>query len=209
MARNFAAQEESRSRFTLNSFVSIGEYLSAHSLNGTVALIYVSGGFPIRPGEQYFDLVQRNIDERFTAGAPDLAMIDRPRFDFQQDLRRTIGQLNRMNVTIYSLDAKGLLLNARGADRNDVQAAHGMDLLSRNYQLQDSLVHVAQETGGLAFVNGQNYQKGLAEIIRDMNEQYLLCGGLQSTTKKGAYHQIKVKVSRPGVKVRHRKGYVD
>jgi VWFA-related protein len=209
MARNFAAQEESRSRFTLNSFISIGQYLSGHSIAGSVALIYVSGGFPIRPGEHYFDLVQRNIDERFTAGAPDLAMVDRPRFDFQQDVRRTIGNLNRMNVTIYSLDAKGLLLNARGADRNDIQAAHGMDLLSRNYQLQDSLVHLAQETGGLAFIGGQNYQNGLAEIVRDMSEQYLLCGSLPSSKDKGKYHRIKVKVSRPEVTVRHRKGYVD
>lgn len=209
LARNFAAQEESRSRFTLNAFTSIGKHLTDRSVSGNVAIIYVSGGFPIRPGEHYFDLVQRNMDERFTAGAPDLAMVDRPRFDFLQDLRKTIGQLNRMNVTIYSLDAKGLLMNARGADRNDIQAAHGMNLLSRDYQLQDSLVHLAQETGGLAFINGQQYDKGLAEIVRDMNEQYLICGTLRSSESKNKYHPIKVKVSRPGVHVRHRKGYVD
>ena len=209
LARNLAAQEEGRSRFTLNAFISIAQHLSERSVGGNVGLIYVSGGFPIRPGEHYFDLVNRNMDERFTAGAPDLAMVDRPRFDFLQDLRKTIGHLNRMNVTIYSLDAKGLLLNARGAERNDVQAKHGMNLLARNYQLQDSLVNLAQETGGLAFINGQQYEKGLAEIARDMNEQYLLCASLKASESKGKYHDIKVKVSRPGVKVRHRKGYVD
>ena len=208
LARDFAAQEENRSRFTLSAFTSIGQHLAERSVNGNVALIYVSGGFPIRPGEHYFDLVQRQIDDRFT-GRPDFAMVDRPRFDFLQDLKRTIGNLNRMNVTIYSLDAKGLLLNARGSDRNDVQSAHGMNILSRNYQLQDSLVHLAQETGGLAFINSQQYGKGLAEIARDMNEQYLICGNLQPSETKGKYHEIKVKVSRPGVKVRHRQGYVD
>ena len=208
LARNLAAQEESRSRFTLNAFTSIGNHLLQHTFGGNIGIIYVSGGFPTRPGEHYFDLVNRKIEERLTAEAGDLALLDRPRFDFVQDLRRTIGHLNRMNVTIYSLDAKGLLMNARGADRNDNQIKYGMDLLGRNYQLQDSLVNLAQETGGLAFINGQQYQKGLAEIARDMNEQYLICGALQPT-EKGKYHPIKVRVTRPDVHVRHRKGYLD
>ncbi len=209
MARNLAAQEENRSRITLNSFISVGQYLSEYSLDGSVALIYVSGGFPMQPGEHYFALVERTIEERFTVDSTYLMMMERPRVNFQHDVKRTIGKLNRMNVTIYSLDAKGLLMNARGAERDSVQAMRGMNVLSRNHQLQDSLVVIANETGGVAFVNGQNYRKGLEEIVRDMNEQYLLCGTLQPSSKRGEYHEIDVKVTRPGVKVRHRKGYVD
>jgi VWFA-related protein len=209
MARNYAAQEENRSRLTLNSFVRIGEYLSGYALEGPVALLYVSGGFPIRPGEQYFDLVQQALERQFTEGPGDLAMMERPRIDFQNELRRMIGDLNRLNVTIYSLDAKGLLMHARGAERNGVQMSSGMDMMARNYQLQDSLVLLARETGGIAFVNAQNFSKGLAEIVRDMSEQYLLCGELKSTGKKGDYHKITVRVTRPDVQLRHRKGYSD
>jgi len=135
--------------------------------------------------------------------------MEHPRYDMQDDIRTTIGGLNRMNVTIYSLDAKGLLLNATGAERDSVQLAGGMGLLQRNQQLQDSLVLVARETGGLAFTNSQNFTNGLAEITRDMNEQYLLCANLPGSQKRGKYHKIEVKVSAPNVSVRHRKGYID
>jgi len=209
LARNFAAQEENRSRLTLNTFTSIARHLSETQIQGHVALLYISGGFPINPGEQYFEMVQQLIEEQFAAGSGDLAMIDRPNFNFQYDIRRTIGALNRMNVTIYSMDAKGLLMNARGAEMDSVQAARGLKTFSRNLQLQDSLVLVARETGGLSFTNGQDYRKGLADIVRDMNEQYLLCADLSGSKKKDGYHEIEVKVARPGVRVRHRKGYVD
>jgi VWFA-related protein len=135
--------------------------------------------------------------------------MERPRYDMQDEIRQTTGALNRMNVTIYSLDAKGLLLNAVGAERDTLQATNGMHLLARNQQLQDSLVLVARETGGIAFTNSQNFTSGLADITRDMNEQYLLCASLPAATKRGTYHKIEVKVSRPNVSVRHRKGYID
>lgn len=126
LARNFAAKEENQSRLTLNTFTSIARYLAETQLQGHIALLYISGGFPISPGEQYFDMINQLIEERFVAGSGDLAMIDRPNFNFQHDIKRTIGALNRMNVTIYSLDAKGLLMSARGAEMDSLQAARGL-----------------------------------------------------------------------------------
>jgi VWFA-related protein len=209
LVRNFAAQEESRSRFTLDSFTSIAQYLSGFPMEGSVALLYVSGGFPISPGAQYYEMLNKVIEERFTSGTGPLAYLEHPRYDMQDEIRTMVGGLNRLNVTIYSLDAKGLLLHATGAERNSMQLARGMDVLARNQQLQDSLVLVAHETGGIAFTNSQNFRNGLAEIARDMNEQYLLCANLPPSEKHGKYHKIEVKVTRPNVNVRHRKGYID
>lgn len=209
LVRNFAAQEENRSRFTLDAFTSIAQYLAGFPMDGPVALIYVSGGFPINPGEQYYEMLNRVLEERFATNSGSFAVMEHPRFNMQDEIRTTTGGLNRLNVTIYSLDAKGLLVNAVGAERDALQATRGMHLLSRNQQMQDSLVLVARETGGIAFTNSQNFTNGLAEITRDMNEQYLLCADLPPSSKKGGYHKIDVKVSRPGVSVRHRKGYID
>ncbi len=208
MARNFAAQEENRSRFTLNTFTSIAKHLSDSSVHGHVALIYISGGFPMSPGEHYFDMVQQYLENQFPSAPGDFAMVDRPRYNFQNDVKKTVGALNRMNVTIYSLDAKGLLMNARGAEMNSLQAASGMRTLGANQQLQDSLILVAHETGGLSFTNRQDFRKGLTDIVRDMNEQYLLCANIPATGKSG-YHEIEVKVARPNTRIRHRKGYAD
>jgi VWFA-related protein len=209
LVRNFAAQEENRSRLTLDAFTSIGQYLAGFPMEGPVALLYISGGFPVSPGEQYYEMLNKVIEERFTAGTGPFAYLEHPRYDMQDEIRTTTGGLNRMNVTIYSLDAKGLLMNAIGAERDHLQSARGMNTLSRNQQMQDSLVLVARETGGLAFTNSQNFGQGLAEITRDMNEQYLLCANLPASEKRGRYHKIEVTVSRPGVNIRHRKGYID
>jgi VWFA-related protein len=209
LVRNFAAQEENRSRFTLDAFTTIAEYLGGFPMEGPVALLYVSGGFPTNPGEQYYEMLNRVLEERFATNEGSFSVMEHPRYDMQDEIRTTVGGLNRMNVTIYSLDAKGLLLNAVGAERDSLQATRGMHMLARNQQLQDSLVLVARETGGIAFTNSQNFTNGLADIARDMNEQYLLCASLPSSTKRGAYHKIEVKVSRPNVNVRHRKGYID
>ena len=209
LVRNFAAQEENRSRFTLDAFTSIAEYLAGFPMEGPVALLYVSGGFPTNPGEQYYEMLDRVLEERFAANMGSFSVMEHPRYDMQDEIRTTVGGLNRMNVTIYSLDAKGLLLNAVGAERDALQATKGLHMLARNQQLQDSLVLVARETGGIAFTNSQNFTNGLADIARDMNEQYLLCASLPASNKRGSYHKIEVKVSRPNVNVRHRKGYID
>jgi VWFA-related protein len=120
---------------------------------------------------------------------------------------KVLGVLNKLNVTIYSIDARGIATIDRAADRGAVQALQGFDSLHYKRELQDSLSVIAAETGGIAIINSQNYQKGLAEITSDMSQQYWLCTNLPP--RKKGYHSIDVKVNRSGLKVRHRKGYID
>jgi VWFA-related protein len=117
--------------------------------------------------------------------------------------------LNRLNVTIYSVDANGLLETNRGAERDARMVRLGVDSISYTQELQDSLAMISRETGGIAFLNSQNFGRGLAEIADDMNQQYWLCSSLPSARKRGTYHKIEVKVARNDLKVRHRRGYVD
>ena len=209
LARSYASQDENLSRYTLNSFLSIAQYLQGNQFDGRLVMIYVSGGFSMRPGQNYFEIIDRAIDATSVIGSEDLNFRDRPTNDFDHEVRKTIGILNRLNVTIYSLDARGLIANDRGPERDSVQLALGFNTVSYQRELQDSLVVIARETGGTAFTNSQNYQKGLAEIASDMSQQYWLCASVPASSKRGVYHKIEVKVNRPGVKVRHRKGYIE
>jgi VWFA-related protein len=122
---------------------------------------------------------------------------------------KTIGALNRLNVTIYALDARGLAGRDRGAERAGQQLVAGFDTLAYTRELQDSLSMVANETGGIAFTGTQNYSKGLFEIASDMSQQYWLCADMPAARKRGTYHKIEVKVARSDLNVRHRKGYID
>ena len=178
LAKTFASQERNLSKITMNAFLSIADYLADNTYEGRLVMIYVSGGFSLRPGENYFQMVDKAIEDNFTLGTDDLVFRERPSHDFELEVRDAIGLLNRLNVTIYSIDASGLLENNQGAERDSRMVQYGVNSVTYSQELQDSLAMVSRETGGMAFLNSQNFAKGLTEIAEDMNQQYWLCSSL-------------------------------
>jgi len=140
------------------------------------------------------DLSQRlgAITNRRTAvlwlggGIPfDLASTD-PRLPFAY--RDAIRAAQRNNVAIYSIDPGGL-----GTKRLDLQGA---------------LRVVAEDTGGEAIVNTNDFVKGFARIVRDNSTYYLLGYSPRTEHVDGRFHSITVRVKRSGVSVRARRGYL-
>jgi hypothetical protein len=72
---------------------------------------------------------------------------------------------------------------------------------------QDSLRTLASETDGRAIVNQNDLSKGLAQMVRDSSAYYLIGYNSSQAPNDGKFHEIKVRVKRPGVDVRARKGY--
>jgi VWFA-related protein len=210
VAQAFAKQEENLSRYTLNSFASIASYLQMDHLDGRLVMVYVSGGFPLHPGQNYFQIIDRALEDSNEFGSNELGFREHPDYDFDKEVRRMVGYLNRLNVTIYSVDCAGLTENDNnGPDRTTQQLRYGADTVAYQKELQDSLYIVSEETGGLTFANSQNFAKGLAEISTDLGDEYWLCSNLPPSEKSGSYHKIEVKVARSDLKVRYRKGYYE
>ena len=71
----------------------------------------------------------------------------------------------------------------------------------------ETLRTLADATDGIAVLNNNDLDTGLRRISDDLSSYYLL--GYYSTNGKldGRFHSIKVRVKRPGVDVRARKGY--
>ena len=71
----------------------------------------------------------------------------------------------------------------------------------------ESIRTLADGTDGIAVVDTNNLDKGLRKISDDLTSYYLL--GYYSSNPKldGGYRALKVKVTRPGVNVRARRGY--
>ena len=189
LARSFASDERSLSEFTLKAIDSFSEHLVKENLGNDPVVVYVSGGFSVDPGRQYYDIVNdfaagSTTNEEFmtTSHMQDSNM------DMRNEIKRSLGKLNKMNVTFYTIDTVGL-----GGES----------------EYQDSLVEMANETGGLSFYNSQNFKTGLTDVVTDLNHQYLLCFRTPTHAKKGEYHKIKVTTKRSGVDLRHRKGYID
>ena len=73
---------------------------------------------------------------------------------------------------------------------------------------QDGLAEVALNTGGRAFLNQSDLTRAVREIVRENGSYYLLGFSPNPPARDGKFHDIDVKVKRPGLRVRSRYGYV-
>lgn len=189
IAQSFARDDQEISEYTLKAVESFSEYMSGLNIGDDPVVVYVSGGFSVDPGRQYYDMVHdvastaTNTEEFMT-----LSQVQEYNMDMRREIKKTLGKLNKLNVTFYTVDAVGL---------------------GGQSEYQDSLVEMAHETGGTAFYNSQNFKVGFKQVMTDLNHQYLLCFTPPQHAKQGEYHRIKVVTKRQGVDLRHRKGYVD
>ncbi len=122
--------------------------------------------------------------------------------DLQRLLRDVYDAANRHNTAFYALDPRGL-----ATGEFDINENVGMRVDSQTLrQSMDTLRVLAEESDGRAIVNQNDLDKGLRQIIRDTSAYYLL-GYNTSSKSDGKFHKVDVKVKRPGVEVRSRKGY--
>ena len=123
--------------------------------------------------------------------------------DMMSELRRVFDAANRTNTAIYSLDPRGLAVFAF-----DINEGVGLQTDSATLtETLDTLHVLADETDGRAIVNSNDLDAGLKQIVRDSSAYYLLGYNSSAEPTDGKFHGIKVRVKRPGVQVRARKGY--
>ena len=123
--------------------------------------------------------------------------------DMMTDLRSVYDAANRANTAIYALDPRGL-----AAFEYDIN--EGVATKTDRAALQDTLdtLHVlADETDGRAIVNSNDLDRGLKQIVKDSSAYYLLGYTSSAAPADGKFHEITVRVKRPGLEVRARKGY--
>ncbi len=111
---------------------------------------------------------------------------------------------NKNNVSYYTVDARGLAVFEYDLSTRAVGGRTDARVL---LELQNTLHVLAEQTDGRAIVNRNNVAPGLAQIVRDQSAYYLLGYTSSEAPTDGKFHEIEVKVSRRGVKVRARTGY--
>jgi hypothetical protein len=67
---------------------------------------------------------------------------------------------------------------------------------------------IADDTGGLAFYNRNDLDKAVMKSVADGAEYYALSYAPADKAWDGRFRKIEVKVNRPGVELRYRKGYI-
>jgi hypothetical protein len=123
--------------------------------------------------------------------------------DNWQTYRDLLDLANRSNVSFYPIDSRGLPASDAPI-YEDVPPAIDQRILANRI---DNLRTLAEVTDGLAVTDSNDIEKGVRRIVEDLTSYYLL--GYYSTNGKldGKYRSIKVRVKRPGLDVRARRGY--
>lgn len=93
----------------------------------------------------------------------------------------------------------------RTANTNNT-AIYTLDPSSEVGRRPDSLMSLAEETGGRPFVGSNRPELQLPQMVRDSSAYYLL-GYRSPTPTDGKFHRIKVRLNKDGYEVRARSGY--
>jgi hypothetical protein len=132
--------------------------------------------------------------------------------DDDREFRDILDEANRANASFYPLDPRGLATFDTPLMRQDVPgppppppppSGDQKMLLGR----VSSLRTLAEATDGLAIVNSNDLDGGFRRIVSDLSSYYLL-GYYTGGKLDGKFHSITVRVKRPGVQVRARRGYL-
>ncbi len=129
-------------------------------------------------------------------------------------VRDAVSVAARANVLVYGIDPRGV----SGLHDEDIQLMGlpdearnlGIDSGSLRNELrmaQDSLHKLSAETGGFAVTSSAGFAAAFDRIIADNSSYYLLAYYPSSNKRDGRFHAIDVRVNRPGVTIRARRGY--
>src|SRR6476661_10420713 len=123
------------------------------------------------------------------------------------DLARELGELtrqaNRANVTMYTIDPRGLV--GMGDIDEQVDPRQWSEFVRKS---QDSLRVIAEETGGIAVVNQNDFSKALKRIDAETSDYYVLGYYSKNPDATKRRRQVEVKIARKGANAWFRKEYV-
>jgi VWFA-related protein len=129
--------------------------------------------------------------------------------DASERMRAVVQVAARNNVRFSTFDARGLSRDPRTQNfMNDqpLQAAGDLSSLLGDNDA-DVLSSLAIDTGGEVIMNRNDLRPGI-DIVAKQSGTYYMLGFAPTRQMDGEYHSISVKVTRPNVTVRARKGYV-
>ena len=168
---------------TIEALEDVAAYLQGFP--GRKNLIWVSSGFPF------------GITNFGPGGTSDITLMS-------PETRRATRALNHADVSVYPVDARGLV----GAF--STHPSERVQQFSTIYSVQgpiDGLRHVADWTGGRAFYNTNDLGSAINGAVKDSDLTYILGYYPENQKWDDRFRQIKVKVKRRGLEVRHRSGY--
>jgi len=179
--------------------------------NRRKAVIYVSNGYDFNPfeGSRFGDpnIVGMKNERYNNNTGMEYDPFTRTSNQFADaDLARELSELtraaNRANATFYTIDPRGLVA---GPDLDEQ-----VDMTEWNNHVrktQDSLRVIADETGGFAVINQNDFDKSLKRIDAESSDYYVLGYYSSNPDPLKRTRKIEVKSKRPNLDIWSRKSY--
>ena len=141
--------------------------------------------------------------------------MDRTGIENQSQLRSATNAAVKANMAIYTMDIRGLQAlvaggEAQNASLRGTSPYSGKSMSSAfdsNFTTQETLVTLAGDTGGRAFLDSNDFGRVFTGVQQDTSLYYLLGYHSSNSARDGRFRRITVRVNRPGVKIDFRRGY--
>jgi VWFA-related protein len=134
--------------------------------------------------------------------------------DHRPDETDLMDRAIRSNVTISSLDARGLYNPALEVDASRPSLPAGLSTIRSQYEMQtasaqeDVLAELADATGGQFFHNDNDLGSGFRRVAAQPEYLYVLGFSPQNLKFDGSYHALKVSLKNSnGLTLQARRGY--
>lgn len=206
---------------------------SLAAVPGRKAVVYVSEGLPMRPGDELYFAIQDasqkmapSLSDKSSPAARDADLSNRSgqldslelgaagrsrrkneTLSIATGLNELVALANSSQVSFYSIKTLG-----GGAMTAEIEGNIGslytpQMINVRESNLNETLRVMGETTGGGAAIGG-DVQAFLRDARDDFSSPYSLAY-TPAHQGDGQYHEIEVKVRRRGTRIRHRTGYVD
>ena len=133
----------------------------------------------------------------------------------QSQLRSAVNAAVRSNMSIYTMDVRGLQAlppggEAQSASLRGTSAYSGQATLNSfdsNFSSQETLVTLAGDTGGKAYLDSNDFGKVFKGVQDDTASYYMLAYHSTNPARDGKYRHITVKLNPTRMKLEYRRGY--
>jgi VWFA-related protein len=181
--------------------------------NRRKAFIYVSNGYDFDPfsksrakasNERYSSMMGKSNSDDGSGNTDTSSTSETNPFsrtgnqfaaaDLAAELSELTREANRSNVTMYTIDPRGLV----GGPDLDETKLDTMDWQDHIRETQSSLRVIADLTGGYAVVNSNDFDKALKRIDAETSDYYVLGYYSSNPDPLKKRRNIEIKVKKPG-----------
>ncbi len=198
IARSYAQSLRNDLQFAVDALKTSLNGLAG--VEGRKIFIYVSEGLPASAGAELFEA----ITKKFPGGYGTLETLE---FDLNSKYATIAQAANANGVTIWALDASGLSADEFISAESRYMEARPSSFLTRQ-NTQAPLIMLAEQTGGMAAINTNDWKSSLDELSKDFSNFYSI-GYRTTRAAADRPHSVEVRVKRKGLTVRSRKGLLE